>query len=69
MERLDHYRQAVRNLLGAHASVEPALSQPEIESQLLFDSEHDHYQLLDQYFGQFLTGNDKMRVLALFYSS
>jgi XisI protein len=47
MERLDHYRQAVRNLLVAHASVEPTLSQPEIESQLLFDSEHDHYQLLD----------------------
>lgn len=47
MERLNHYRQTVRNLLVAHASVEPALSQPEIESQLLFDSEHDHYQLLD----------------------
>jgi hypothetical protein len=47
MERLEQYRQAIRQLLAAHASVEQSNSGTEIECQLIFDTEHDHYQLLD----------------------
>lgn len=47
MERLEQYRQAIRQLLAAHASFEQNNSDAEIESQLIFDTEHDHYQLLD----------------------
>jgi hypothetical protein len=47
MERLEQYRQAIRQLLTAHAALEQDNSHPEIESQLIFDIEHDHYQLLD----------------------
>jgi hypothetical protein len=47
MERLEQYRQAIRQLLTAHASSEQNNPEPEIECQLIFDTEHDHYQLLD----------------------
>jgi hypothetical protein len=47
MERLEQYRQAIRQLLTAHASFEQSNPDPEIECQLIFDAEHDHYQLLD----------------------
>jgi hypothetical protein len=47
MERLEQYRQAIRQLLTAHASSEQNNPEPEIECQLIFDIEHDHYQLLD----------------------
>jgi hypothetical protein len=47
MERLEQYRQAIRQLLTAHASSEQSNSDTEIECQLLFDPERDHYQLLD----------------------
>jgi hypothetical protein len=43
MEKLTQYRQIVRELLTAHAST----NEPNIECQLIFDTEHDHYQLLD----------------------
>lgn len=43
MEKLAKYRQIVRELLTAHATT----NEPNIESQLIFDTEHDHYQLLD----------------------
>lgn len=45
MERVDQYRQWVRQLLTNQAKA--GYSDSTIESQLLFDSEHDHYQLLD----------------------
>ena len=45
MERLEHYRQCIRKLLTEQATVEEG--NPEIECQLIFDEEHDHYQLLD----------------------
>ena len=47
MERIKEYRQAIRQLLTAHAALEQDNSQAEIECQLIFDTEHDHYQLLD----------------------
>ena len=45
MERIEYYRQCIRNLLTEQASVEN--SNPDVECQLIFDPEHDHYQLLD----------------------
>ncbi len=47
MERLEQYRQAIRHLLTAHATLEQNDPNSEVESQLIFDTEHDHYQLLD----------------------
>jgi hypothetical protein len=47
MERLECYRQAIRQLLKAQASHESGNSEAAIESQLIFDTEHDHYLLLD----------------------
>ena len=43
MEKLAKYRQIVRELLIAHATP----NDPNIECQLIFDTEHDHYQILD----------------------
>lgn len=34
-------------ILTTHASFEQSKPDPEIECQLIFDTEHDHYQLLD----------------------
>ncbi len=45
MARLDKYRQYVRQLLASQAEVNQA--QEGIECQLVIDTEHDHYQLLD----------------------
>jgi hypothetical protein len=47
MEKLEHYRQAIRQLLTVHVAHESGNSKPAIESQLIFDTEHDHYLLLD----------------------
>ncbi|MEO1402295.1 MAG: XisI protein [Cyanobacteria bacterium J06635_1] len=44
MDRLDQYRQIVRKLLSDQAT---ANTEDVVECQLLFDTEHDHYQLLD----------------------
>lgn len=46
MEKLEHYRQAIRQLLTAQASREVNLDSA-IECQLIFDTEHDHYLLLN----------------------
>jgi hypothetical protein len=45
MEKLEHYRQCIRKLLTEQATLEEG--NPDIECQLIFDGEHDHYQLLD----------------------
>jgi XisI protein len=45
MERLEHYRQCIRKLLTEQATLEE--NNLDIESQLVFDTENDHYQLLD----------------------
>lgn len=45
MERLELYRQYICQLLSSQAESEP--SSTEVECQLVFDTEHNHYQLLD----------------------
>jgi XisI protein len=45
MDRIENYRQYIRNLLIEQATLENANS--DVECQLIFDKEHDHYQLLD----------------------
>ena len=45
MDRLTQYREAVRTLLTQYSQDKPANG--EIEVQLLFDTERDHYQLVD----------------------
>ena len=45
MERLEYYRQCIRKLLTEQATVEEG--NLDVECQLIFDEEHDHYQLLD----------------------
>jgi XisI protein len=51
MEKLTKYRQIVRELLTSHtASGESSngnLTETDVECQLIFDLEHDHYQILD----------------------
>jgi XisI protein len=55
MERIIQYRQAICQLLTDRVSSVGDASQtenqsnlqPEVESQLIFDTEHDRYQLLD----------------------
>lgn len=47
MEKLDKYRQTVRQLLKSHAAAEYNSSESDIECQLVFDTEANHYQLLD----------------------
>lgn len=47
MEKLDQYRQWIRQLLTTQAKTGQSNAGSPIESQLLFDSEHDHYQILD----------------------
>lgn len=45
MERVEQYRKSIRQVLTSHATFESGNSN--IESQLVFDTEHDHYQLLE----------------------
>jgi XisI protein len=47
MEKLTHYRQAVRQMLISHSSGEGNNLESDVECQIVFDAEHDHYQLLD----------------------
>ena len=47
MERIEKYRTCIRQLLTHQANQEQNNPNEEIECQLVFDTEHDHYQLLD----------------------
>ncbi|MDJ0554073.1 MAG: XisI protein [Microcoleaceae cyanobacterium MO_207.B10] len=47
MEKLEKYRLLIRQLLNNHTSLEVNNSDSEIEYQLIFDTENDHYQLLE----------------------
>ena len=47
MERVEQYRACIRQLLTNKATLEQSSSNTEIESQLIFDTERDRYQLLD----------------------
>ncbi len=43
MDKLEKYRTYIKQLITEHAE----LCTSEIDSQLIFDTEHDHYQLVD----------------------
>ncbi len=43
MEKLEKYRQIIRDLLATHART----TEEEIECQIIYDTEHNHYQLVD----------------------
>ncbi len=47
MEKLTFYRQAVRKILVSHSSGQKNNLDSEVECQIVFDAEHDHYQVLD----------------------
>jgi hypothetical protein len=44
MARVEEYRQHIQNLLREYASYKS--SSEDVESQTIFDTEHDHYQLV-----------------------
>jgi hypothetical protein len=43
MDRLNHYRQCIRDFLNRYAEL---WQESGVENQIIFDSEHDHYLLL-----------------------
>jgi XisI protein len=45
MDRLTKYRQILRTFLMEYSKTKPINS--DIETQVLFDTEHDHYQIVD----------------------
>ncbi|PSB04950.1 XisI protein [Merismopedia glauca] len=47
MERIEQYRQAIRQLLKNRAALDRCDSNSEIETELIFDPERDRYLLLD----------------------
>ena len=47
MGRVTQYRELIRQLLTTQASLGVVNSETDVECQLVFDTEHDHYQLLD----------------------
>ncbi len=44
MEKLVIYRQAIKHLISEYAALSP--SRGEVETQVIFDDEHGHYQLM-----------------------
>ncbi len=44
MAKLDEYRKIIKTILYQYASYKNSYG--EIENQVIFDSEHDHYQLV-----------------------
>lgn len=44
MDKVEQYRQYIQNLLIKHGKYKP--HREEIESELIFDTVHDHYQLM-----------------------
>ena len=46
MEKVMQYRQYIKQLLTDYASKSPADEEGEFEAALIFDSEHDHYQVV-----------------------
>ncbi len=43
MDRLNHYRQCIRNFLNHYSQL---WQENGVENQVIFDAEHDHYLLL-----------------------
>lgn len=44
MDKIQQYRQLIQQILQSHAQI--SANKGDVEPQLIFDSEHDHYQLL-----------------------
>lgn len=44
MDKLEHYRNCVQTLLERHSQFKP--QSDDIENEVVFDSVHDHYQLM-----------------------
>ncbi len=44
MAQLEQYRQHIQEVIRRHSAHQPAYG--EVELQLIFDTEHDHYQLV-----------------------
>ena len=44
MDNVDHYRQLVQGLLTEYGQVD--FNIPELETELIFDTERDHYQVV-----------------------
>jgi aspartyl-tRNA synthetase len=45
MDTLNHYRQAIQQILTEY--VQTPISNGKIESQTVFDTQHDHYQVMN----------------------
>ena len=43
MDKLEQYRQFIKDILTEHAQI--ATTTDEVKAELIFDNEHDHYQL------------------------
>ena len=44
MTNLEHFRQSIKTILTKHGSSKPKLE--DVEKELIFDTIHDHYQLM-----------------------
>jgi hypothetical protein len=44
MAKVEQYRQSIQTVIKRHASYQPAYG--EVELQMIFDTERDHYQLV-----------------------
>ena len=47
MDKIEQYRAAIQSLLTRYANHDYCQSNPEIETQLIFDTQRDHYQWMD----------------------
>ncbi|MCW6038716.1 XisI protein [Spirulina subsalsa FACHB-351] len=47
MDKIEQYRTAIQSLLSRYANQDHSYPSPEIETQLIFDTERDHYQWMD----------------------
>ena len=47
MEGIEQYRQIIRQLLATKLPSAHTASNSEVECQLIFDSEHDHFYVQD----------------------
>jgi hypothetical protein len=47
VDRLEHYRQSIKNLLKQYADAMNKNPEPGVEIELIFDPENDRYLLLD----------------------
>ena len=47
MDKLDSYRESVKTLLSQYANALNASGTEEIETEMIFDEQRDHYQLVN----------------------